>query len=59
MVSSACSDEPVPMLRSVATNYFPADGLGSVTSLSNWSQDGNYDFRKVRRGAASHARFQN
>ena len=28
-------DEPVAMLRSSATSYFHADGLGSVTSLSN------------------------
>ena len=28
-------DEPLAMLRSSATSYFHADGLGSVTSLSN------------------------
>jgi RHS repeat-associated protein len=28
-------DEPLAMLRSGATSYFHADGLGSVTSLSN------------------------
>jgi hypothetical protein len=28
-------DEPLAMLRSGATNYYHADGLGSVTSLSN------------------------
>jgi RHS repeat-associated protein len=28
-------DEPVAMLRSGATSYFHADGLGSVTTLSN------------------------
>ena len=28
-------DEPLAMLRSDATNYYEADGLGSVTSLSN------------------------
>jgi RHS repeat-associated protein len=28
-------DEPLAMLRSAATNYYHADGLGSVTSLSN------------------------
>jgi RHS repeat-associated protein len=28
-------DEPLAMLRSAATRYFHADGLGSVTSLSN------------------------
>jgi RHS repeat-associated protein len=28
-------DEPLAMLRSAATSYFHADGLGSVTSLSN------------------------
>jgi RHS repeat-associated protein len=28
-------DEPLAMLRSSATNYFHADGQGSVTSLSN------------------------
>ena len=28
-------DEPLAMLRSGATNYYDADGLGSVTSLSN------------------------
>jgi hypothetical protein len=28
-------DEPLAMLRSSATSYFHADGLGSITSLSN------------------------
>jgi RHS repeat-associated protein len=28
-------DEPLAMLRSAATSYYDADGLGSVTSLSN------------------------
>src|SRR3989442_1609449 len=28
-------DEPLAMLRSAATSYYQADGLGSVTSLSN------------------------
>lgn len=28
-------DEPLVMLRSAATSYFHADGLGFVTSLSN------------------------
>jgi RHS repeat-associated protein len=28
-------DEPLAMLRSAATSYYHADGLGSVTSLSN------------------------
>ncbi len=28
-------DEPLAMLRSSATSYYQADGLGSVTSLSN------------------------
>src|SRR3989449_1802482 len=28
-------DEPLAMLRSGATSYFHADGLGSITSLSN------------------------
>ena len=28
-------DEPVAMLRSSATSYYHADGLGSITSLSN------------------------
>ena len=28
-------DEPLAMLRSGATSYYHADGLGSVTSLSN------------------------
>jgi RHS repeat-associated protein len=28
-------DEPLAMLRSSTTNYFQADGLGSITSLSN------------------------
>ena len=28
-------DEPLAMLRSSATNCYHADGLGSVTSLSN------------------------
>jgi YD repeat-containing protein len=28
-------DEPLAVLRSAATSYFHADGLGSVTSLSN------------------------
>jgi len=28
-------DEPVPMLRSGATSYYQADGLGSITSLSS------------------------
>ncbi len=28
-------DEPLAMLRTSATNYYEADGLGSVTSLSN------------------------
>jgi len=28
-------DEPLAMLRSAATSYFHADGLGSITSLSN------------------------
>jgi RHS repeat-associated protein len=28
-------DEPLAMLRSAATGYFHADGLGSITSLSN------------------------
>ena len=28
-------DEPLAMLRSNATSYFHADGLGSITSLSN------------------------
>jgi hypothetical protein len=28
-------DEPLAMLRSGATNYYHADGLGSVTSLSS------------------------
>jgi RHS repeat-associated protein len=28
-------DEPLTMLRSSATSYFHADGLGSITSLSN------------------------
>jgi len=30
-------DEPLAMLRSAATSYYHADGLGSVTSLSNSS----------------------
>jgi RHS repeat-associated protein len=30
-------DEPVAMLRSGATSYYDADGLGSVTSLANGS----------------------
>src|SRR5262249_51657550 len=30
-------DEPLAMLRSSATSYYEADGLGSVTSLSNSS----------------------
>jgi RHS repeat-associated protein len=30
-------DEPLAMLRSGATNFYHADGLGSVTSLSNGS----------------------
>jgi RHS repeat-associated protein len=30
-------DEPLAMLRSGATNYYEADGLGSLTSLSNTS----------------------
>jgi len=30
-------DEPLAMLRSSATSYYHADGLGSVTSLSNSS----------------------
>ena len=29
------TDEPLAMLRSGATNYYHADGVGSVTSLSN------------------------
>jgi RHS repeat-associated protein len=29
------TDEPLAMLRSAATSYYNADGLGSVTSLSN------------------------
>jgi RHS repeat-associated protein len=28
-------DEPLAMLRSLSTNYYQADGLGSITSLSN------------------------
>src|SRR6202023_208683 len=28
-------DEPVAMLRSSTTSYYHADGLGSITSLSN------------------------
>ena len=28
-------DEPLAMLRSAATSYYHADGLGSITSLSN------------------------
>src|SRR5580658_9800557 len=28
-------DEPLAMLRSSTTSYYDADGLGSVTSLSN------------------------
>ncbi len=28
-------DEPLAMLRSAATSYYDADGLGSITSLSN------------------------
>src|ERR1700676_3410037 len=28
-------DEPLAMLRSATTSYYEADGLGSVTSLSN------------------------
>jgi hypothetical protein len=28
-------DEPLAMLRSGATSYYQADGIGSVTSLSN------------------------
>lgn len=28
-------DEPLAMLRSAATSYYEADGLGSITSLSN------------------------
>jgi hypothetical protein len=28
-------DEPLAMLRSSTTNYYEADGLGSITSLSN------------------------
>lgn len=30
-------DEPLAMLRSSATSYFNADGLGSVTALTNSS----------------------
>jgi YD repeat-containing protein len=30
-------DEPLAMLRSGATSYYQADGLGSLTSLSNTS----------------------
>jgi len=32
---SGLIDEPLPMLRGGATSYYDADGLGSVTSLSN------------------------
>ncbi len=34
-------DEPLAMLRSSVTSYYQADGLGSVTSLSNggWRRD--------------------
>jgi hypothetical protein len=28
-------DEPLAMLRSSATSYYDADGIGSITSLSN------------------------
>ena len=28
-------DEPLAMLRSAATSYYDADGVGSITSLSN------------------------
>jgi len=30
-----CTDGPLAMLRSAATSYFHADGLGSISSLSN------------------------
>lgn len=30
-------DEPIAMLRSSTTSYYQADGLGSITSLSNSS----------------------
>jgi YD repeat-containing protein len=39
-------DEPLAMLRSSATSYFHADGLGSVTSLSNAA--GSIHLRLVR-----------
>jgi hypothetical protein len=29
------TDEPLAMLRSAATSYYDADGLGSITSLSS------------------------
>src|SRR5438046_1947242 len=32
---SGLIDEPLAMLRSATTSYYDADGLGSVTSLSN------------------------
>jgi RHS repeat-associated protein len=31
----ASSDEPLAMLRSATTSFYEADGLGSITSLSN------------------------
>ena len=34
-VQSGLIDEPLAMLRSSSTSYYEADGLGSVTSLSN------------------------
>jgi hypothetical protein len=40
-------DEPLTMLRASTTSYYQADGLGSVTSLSNtagsFAQTYDYD----------------
>jgi hypothetical protein len=43
-------DEPLAMLRSGATSYYDADGLGSVTSLLNaaGSTGANLHFRLIR-----------
>jgi RHS repeat-associated protein len=51
-------DEPLAMLRSGATSYYHADGLGSVTSLTNSSgaakQTYTYDsFGKITASAGS------
>jgi len=54
-------DEPLAMLRSAATSYYQADGLGSITSLSNaaGALAQTYTFDSFRKQTASSGSLTN